>query len=108
MSLPKGSSGEYAFTRAAYDEMRDSEVRYATKWSIDLGGTFQKGVWSLRVTAVALTGDCEGRVVAAYEANWPNSQVGSFASFLYQCTHRVARMVEAHWADEQRKTAQRW
>lgn len=107
MASPKGGNGEYAFTRAAYDEQRDAEVRYATKWRTSLGTTFQKGVWSLRVEAEALTGECRGRVIASYEACWPNAQATTFAAFLYQCNHRVARMVESHWHDEQRKGAER-
>jgi len=107
MSIQKGGNGEYAFTRAAYDEQRDAEVRYATKWASTLGTTFQKGVWSLRVEATALTGECKGRVIASYEASWPNAQATTFAAFLYQCNHRVARMVESHWLDESRNLAER-
>lgn len=98
MSRGKGSEGAYTFTRAAYDEMRDCEVGYAVKWSVTLGSSFQRGVWSLLIEVRPLS-HLGGRPVVSYEATWPNSQAQTFEAFLYAAMHRTSRMVEA-WATD--------
>src|ERR1044072_7258235 len=85
------------FARAAYDEQRDCEVTYGVKWTVCLSTTFQRGVYELSLTAYATVGPRKGAVVASYKASWPNSSTLAFGSFLYQCSHRMSRMVE-NWA----------
>lgn len=103
----KSDRGAYEFTRAAADEVRDSELAHSVLYSFNLRIGMQRGVWCLEVRATALVGPSEGRVVATYESTWPNVEGTTFESFLYQATHRLARQVEMWWADEQRRAAPR-
>jgi hypothetical protein len=95
MKRSKNGEGDYEFTRAAYDEVRDSEATHQVMYHVQLDTAQQKGVWLVTVEANGVNAD--GRVVtlASYRATWPNSSLTTFAAFLYGCTHRVARMVEA-------------
>lgn len=103
----KGDSGEYQFTRAAYDEIRDSELAHGVHYDVRLETGYQKGIWCLRVTAQGLLDDDKGRQIARWEGTWPNSTATSFAAYLYAAAHRVARMVEDYRNDEHKRTADR-
>jgi hypothetical protein len=97
----KTDAGEYEFTRAAYDELRDAEKRYQVEFSLQLIPTTQKGVWALSVAARAL-GEHEAIAYCArYQGSWPNSTATSYGAFMYQCCHRVCRMVEAWHAQRE-------
>lgn len=97
MAMRKGGNGDEAFSRAAYDEQRDSEVSNGVRWTLCVGTSFQKGVWAFRTTVYATVERRGARPVVTLEESWPNARAGSFAAFLYQHNHKVARMVEA-WA----------
>lgn len=106
----KGDAGEYEFTRAAYDELKDAEQRYQVEFLLDLIPTEQRGVWWLSVIARA-KGEDEGLTyIAKWKGSWPNAQVVSYAAFLYGATHRCVRMVEAWYkereAQEERRQAE--
>lgn len=94
MGRTKGDAGAYAFTRAAYDEIRDSELSHAVHYDVRLETAYQKGIWNVRVSAQGLLDDDKGRVLARWEGSWPNSMSQAFEAFLYAAVHRVARMVE--------------
>lgn len=100
-------SDGYEFTRAAYDEMRDSEITHGVKYKTVLQSTMQKGVWEMVTTATADYGPFEGRVVAKQLDRLPNVEGVSFEALLYQHYHKLARMVESWWIDWQRTEAQR-
>lgn len=104
MAISKGGNGDEAFSRAAYDEQRDSEISYGVKWTLCVGTTFQKGVWSFRTTVFDVVERRGANPVVSLEEGWPNARSGSFAAFLYQHNHKVARMVEA-WALDRAKSA---
>jgi hypothetical protein len=94
-----GDRGEYEFTRAAYDELKDAERRFQVEFDIALVPTGQRGVWALVMSARA-KGEGEVLMLAArYTATWPNSTAVSFGAFEYQCCHRLCRMVES-WHDQ--------
>jgi len=102
----KGDAGEYEFTRAAYDELADSEKVYGVRYLLSLEMTQQKGVWLLVVSAMKPEGS-DGMVYAAkWQGAWPNSQVVTYGAFLYQACHRVCRMVDA-WHSSQEEDAAR-
>lgn len=107
--MPRKGKGDndYEFTRAAYDEMRDSELTYSVKYQTVLQSSFQKGVWEMVTTATAQHGPFEGRVVAKQLDRVPNVEGVRFEALLYQHFHKVARMVEAWWLDWQRNEATR-
>jgi len=94
-SKHKGDQGEYEFTKAAYDELRDAEEYYQVIFTLALHPSAQRGVWSL-VVMVRAKGEHEVMSYSnKYEATWPNAVSISYGAFLYQCCHRVVRMVEA-------------
>lgn len=99
MAMRKGGNGDDAFSRAAYDEQRDNELAYGVRWQTCVGTTFQKGVWAFRTTVSDVVERRGARPVVALEESWPNARSGSFAAFLYQHNHKVARMVES-WAND--------
>lgn len=91
----KGDNGEYEFTRAAYDELRDAEKAMEVKFVLSLEPTGQRGVWALSVVAVSDTGDDGLAYIVKWQGSWPNSMAVSYGAFLYQACHRAVRMVEA-------------
>lgn len=103
----KGDGGEYSFTRAAYDEVRDCELAHAVHFDVRMETGYQKGIWCLRVTAQGLLDDDGGRQIARWEGTWPNSTAQSYAAFLYTAVHRVARMVEDYRTDAAKREATR-
>lgn len=106
--MPKGKSdsGEYEFTRAAYDELRDAEKQYAVKFVLSLEPAGQRGVWALAVVAVADAKRDGLAYVAQWQGSWPNSVSVSYGAFLYAACHRCVRMVEAwHAAGEEEEAA---
>lgn len=106
-SRSKGDQGEYEFTRAAYDELRDAERCYQVEFHLELEPTPQRGVWLLAVL-VRAKGEDEGMAyVVKWSGAWPNSQVVSYGAFLYQATHRAVRMVEAWHAQREQDEAPR-
>jgi hypothetical protein len=94
-SKSKGDAGEYEFTRAAYDELRDAEKAMEVRFVLSLEPTAQRGVWALSVVAVSNEGDDGLAYIAKWSGSWPNSMVVSYGAFLYQACHRCVRMVEA-------------
>jgi hypothetical protein len=94
MSRGKGDAGAYMFTRAAYDEVRDSELQHAVHYDVRLETGYQKGIWVCRISAQGLLDGDGGRLLARWEGTWPNSTATAFEGFLYAAVHRVARMVE--------------
>jgi hypothetical protein len=94
-SKGKGDAGEYEFTRAAYDELRDAEKMYEVQFVLSLEPTGQRGVWALSVVAVSNDGSDGLAYIAKWAGTWPNSMVVSYGAFLYQACHRCCRMVEA-------------
>lgn len=103
-SKARGDAGEYEFTRAAYDELKDSEKHYNVHYTVSTRPSDSRGVWVFRVIASICEDGCAAHMVANYEASWPNSMVVSYGAFLYQMCHRTARMVEM-W-HKQRKEAE--
>lgn len=93
-SKSKGDAGEYEFTRAAYDELKDAEHRFGLEFVQHLTTTDRRGVWNLTVVAWQPSPDGQDRRVASYGSDWPNSTVQSFGAFLYGACHRLVRMVE--------------
>jgi hypothetical protein len=91
----KGDQGEYEFTRAAYDELRDAEKACGVSFVLSLEPTGQRGVWALSVVAVSNEGGDGLAYIAKWEGSWPNSIAVSYGAFLYQACHRCVRMVEA-------------
>lgn len=94
-SKKAGDGGEYEFTRAAYDELRDAEKRYEVTFVLSLEPTGQRGVWALSVVAVANGGSDGLAYIAKWQGSWPNSVAVSYGAFLYAACHRCVRMVEA-------------
>jgi hypothetical protein len=95
MSRAKGDQGEYEFTKAAHDELRDAEKTFEVQFVLSLEPTGQRGVWALSVVAVSNEGDDGLAYIAKWTGSWPNSMVLSYGAFLYQACHRCVRMVEA-------------
>lgn len=91
----KSDAGEYEFTRAAYDELRDAEKQYEVKFVLSLEPTGQRGVWALSVVAVSDEGSDGLAYIAKWQGSWPNSVAVSYGAFLYAACHRCVRMVEA-------------
>jgi hypothetical protein len=91
----KGDSGEYEFTRAAYDELRDAEKAMEVRFVLSLEPTGQRGVWALSVVAVSDDGSDGLAYIAKWQGSWPNSITVSYGAFLYAACHRCVRMVEA-------------
>jgi hypothetical protein len=90
-----GDAGEYEFTRAAYDELRDAEKLHAVRFVLSLEPTEQRGVWALSVVACADSGADGLAYVAKWQGSWPNSVAISYGAFLFAACHRCVRMVEA-------------
>lgn len=97
----KSDSGEYEFTRAAYDELRDAERLFQVEFHLELIPTPQKGVWWLSVI-VRAKGESEGlSYLVKWQGSWPNANTQSYGAFLYQALHRTVRMVEAWHAQRE-------
>lgn len=104
----RGDTGEYEFTRASYDELRDAERRYQVAVDLSLLPSPQRGVWHLVLSARAKGEHEVMSLVSRYQADWPNSVAVSFAAFQYACCHRLVRMVEAwHAAREEEERDRR-
>lgn len=88
-------SGEYAFTRAGYDELMEAQAAYSVHITTMLAPAERKGIWCCSVVAEDAREGAEAHPVVSYAAYWPNSTPQSFGAFLYGCQHRVARMVES-------------
>lgn len=91
----KGDNGEYEFTKAAYDELRDAEKQYEVRFVLSLEPTGQRGVWVLCVVASSNDESDGLAYVARWQGSWPNSIAVSYGAFLYAACHRCVRMVEA-------------
>lgn len=100
MTKSKGDAGEYEFTRAAYDELRDAEHQFGVQFELKLEPTAQRGVWLLAVGAWKPDDKAGMAYVSKWSGSWPNSQVVTYGAFLYQACHRCVRMVEAWHYDE--------
>lgn len=100
-SRSKGDAGEYEFTRAAHDELRDAEKRHAVKFVLSIEPAGQRGVWALSVVAVSDDESDGLAYIARWQGSWPNSVAVSYGAFLYQACHRCVRMVEAWQADKE-------
>jgi hypothetical protein len=98
-------NGEYEFTRAAYDELRDAEKLYEVQFVLSLEPTGQRGVWALSVVAVSNDGSDGLAYIAKWSGTWPNSMAVSYGAFLYQACHRCCRMVEAWHASKQEEAS---
>lgn len=96
-----GDAGEYEFSRAAYDELREAEKAYHVQYVLSLETTGQRGVWALSVVAVANERGDGLAYVSKWEGTWPNSMAVSYGAFLYQACHRCVRMTEAWYDDVQ-------
>lgn len=94
-SKKAGDGGEYEFTRAAYDELRDAEKAFEVRFVLSLEPTGQRGVWALAVVAVADDSSDGLAYIAKWQGSWPNSVAVSYGAFLYSACHRCVRMVEA-------------
>lgn len=106
-SKHKGDQGEYEFTRAAEDELRDCQKQYQVEITIALHPSSQRGVWTLVLIARALGEHDLLSYSNKYEATWPNAVSISYGAFLYQCCHRMVRMVEAWHAQREQDEAPR-
>lgn len=91
----KSDAGEYEFTRAAADTLRDTERACGVLIHTDLRLTAQKGVLALVMIAVDGASEEGVSYVTKYTDTWPNSRASSFAAFYFQCSYKLARMVEA-------------
>ena len=90
-----GDAGEYAFTRAAGDELRDAAQTYGVYFAVRTELSEQRGVWYTCVEAFEKLEGEPARRIASYRGSWPNPRTISYGAFLYQCCHRVCRMVES-------------
>jgi hypothetical protein len=106
-SKKAGDNGEYEFTRAAYDELRDAEKQYDVTFVLSIEPTGQRGVWAMAVVALPNEGDDGLAYVARWQGSWPNAMAVSYGAFLYQACHRCCRMVEAWHKDRVRVDATR-
>ena len=103
----KGDSGEYEFTRAAYDELADAQKRYEVQFVLSLEPAGQRGVWALAVVAAPDRGDDGIAYIARWQGTWPNAVAVSYGAFLYAACHRCVRMVEAWHATRAQEDATR-
>lgn len=104
----KGDQGEYEFTRAAYDELREAGHSLGTEFVTHLQPTGNRGVWELTVVGWKPEADGADRRLASYTMTWPNSTPQSFGAFLYSCCHRCVRMVEQALSAEALAEMESW
>ena len=93
--------GDLVFTMAASDTVADMEQSFGVEVNSRWTRTRQRGVWELEMTAFTSNGQSSRRI-AAVASMWPNSGTGSFATFLYQQSHKLYLMVESWHVEEQR------
>lgn len=104
MSRGKTTYSPYEFSRAAWEEVCESERSWRVKWAIAFLPTSQRGVWKMSIQVIDLARGTDPVPVVRHEAEWPNSRAQAFEAFCYSTAHCVARMVEewgAQWAAEQ-------
>jgi hypothetical protein len=94
MAISKAASGERSFIIAAQDEQADNELLHSVKWRWSFGRSEQRGVYEWRCEVYRTLSTPLSPPVVTYAAYWPNSMAQSYAAFVYQCAHKVARMVE--------------
>lgn len=107
MASPKGSAGEYSFTRAAFDEQADNELHYRVVWEHSILPGAQKGVWVFRTAVYRALRAPNALPIVTQVDEWPNVRTGSFAALWYQHCHKTARMVESFQLDIDRSRAVR-
>lgn len=102
----KQSWGAYEFTRAAYDEQRHAEREFSVWIEVRLNTTFQRGVYELVVESKPLLVQ-DYHLHHTLKTTFPNSDMVSFETLLYQQMYKLCRMLESAALDAQRQQAKR-
>lgn len=96
--------GPYTFTRSAYDEQREAEIRHGVKIEVELRTGFQRGVYELVVSSWPLM-EYDYRLRHSVKDTFPSSHAQNFEALLYQQVYKLARMLEESAADVARQQA---
>jgi hypothetical protein len=101
----KQADSDETFTRAAWETCADTEETAGVVIMWELRMHKQRGVWSLKATALSTRHDDRGRTVASDSGTYPNARAGALSSYLYALSNTVAMMVESARADEAKHRA---
>jgi hypothetical protein len=94
-SRRKMSDSDETFTRAAWDTCADTEADAGVVIMWELRMHKQKGVWSLKATAISTRQEDRGRTLASDSGTYPNARAGALSSYLFALSNTVAMMVES-------------
>jgi hypothetical protein len=94
-SRRNGSDSDETFTRAAWDTCADTEAEAGVVIMWELRMHKQKGVWSLKATAISTRPDDRGRTLASDSGTYPNARAGALSSYLFALSNTIAMMVES-------------
>jgi hypothetical protein len=89
------SDSDETFTRAAWDTCADTEKTEDVVVMWELRMHQQKGVWSLKATAISTRQEERGRTIASDSGTYPNSRAGALSSYLFALSNTIAMMVES-------------
>lgn len=84
------------FTRAAVDEIRDSQQAFDVYWTVVLLDSPQRGVFEIHISVRPLEGSPADPPVVHYVIDWPNSHAITFEAQLYQACCKTNLQV-AEW-----------
>ena len=101
-SKPVVGWGEYTFTRSAYDEQRECEVKHGVWITAELSTTFQRGVYKLVVASKPLN-EYDYHLRHSVSDTFPSAHAQSFATLLYQLVYKIGRMCDEAAADAARQ-----
>jgi hypothetical protein len=93
MKTPRGTAEE-EFARSAWDWSGDLAEGTSLLTQVSLAPTKRKGVWSVRVRALAHVDDKPHQVVAQLAGEWPNSERVDFWGFVLALQMRLSEQVE--------------
>jgi len=88
------------FLVAAYDGLGDISVNYSVHVGYSITPTVRRGVFKIRLRAFRTQNGDKMPQVAAYETEFPTSQVEDFTAALFQCTVKLEHILEAQQAAE--------
>lgn len=96
--MGRGSNGgmsDHEFIRAFQIEQRECEMSHDVAWRTIIVPDDRLGVLNIRLEAfeVGIPGAFE-KPLCSYQTSWPNVQVMSFTSCLFNAAVRLTRLVE--------------
>jgi hypothetical protein len=97
------SDTEYTFTRAAWETLRDTELSYGVRCSLEVVPTAQRGVFYVGIQAWSTNTEEDGRRIACVQGSYPNGRAGTLSAYLFALSNSIAQMCDSVRAEDARQ-----